>query len=376
MTGYRGVAATLSLFLCTLTGCVAALQNSPLPDGLALRNIAQADAGEPFAVNGTGVAAAMTKGTLQVIDLSVGTGRILAPAPASALCFSPGGQRLAAAFATNGKSLLQIFDLKGKLLAELVVPGRVTSLAWRSEQELLAAAVTLKKYSFGTELAGLLYRWDGAAPPVVTTLNNVTVRPQIASLPEEILYRSLSLAVSPYGDEIAYSFLKDPPVFAPYLRIAVRHIESGAEREVAQSPVDSRGLLYAPDGESLLVGEARGMSRRLSLPDGREIDAWPVPGNNAALSPSGSYAFLDGRLYQGGRNLVWLPEATGAFLPDGSGLIISQSGKLSIVTGLNEARRPVPTGNLDQILELRRQRMLGLITEKEFKSQKKRVPAI
>jgi WD40 repeat protein len=375
MAGYRFIAATLSLFLCPLAGCTAALQNSKLPEGFAIRSIARVDAGAPFAVNRTGAVAAMAGGALQVIDLSGGTGRRIAPAPATDLCFSPKGERLAAAFATNDKSLLRLFDLQGKVLAEAIITGRVTSIGWRSEKELLATVLVMRRYSFGSELTGLLYRWNGEAPPAATPLSSVTARPQIAQLPEATLFGSLSMALSPYGDEIAYSTLKDPPLFTPYLRIAVRHIDTGAEREVAQSPIGSGGLLYAPDGESLLVGETRGLSRRLSLPDGREIYAWPASGDQTALSPSGSYAFMDGRLYQGGREITWLPEARGAFLPDGSGLVISQDRTLSLITGLNDRQPPGLQGNLERILELRRLRMLGLITDKEFKARKKSISA-
>ena len=374
MTDYRFFTALLSLLLCTFTGCAAALQNSPLPEGFALRHIAKVDARAPFAVNRTGAVAAMAEGALQIIDISSATSRSIAPAPATDLCFSPGGERLAAAFAANNRSLLQLFDLQGKVLAEAVIPGRVTSIAWRSEKELLATALEMKKYSFGSGMTALLYRWDGTAPAVATTLSNLTVRPFVAKLPEETLFGTLSMAVSPYGDEIAYSSLKDPPLFAPYLRIAVRHIDTGAEREVAQRPIGSGGPLCAPDGESLLVGEMRGLSRWLSLPDGREIEAWPAPGDHAAFSPSGSSVFLDGHLYQGGRDMAWLPEARGAFLPDGSGLVISQVGTLSLVSGLNDPLRPGSAVDLMRMLELRRLRALGLITDKEFKTQKEKVP--
>ncbi|HEY5512987.1 MAG TPA: hypothetical protein VIK40_05010 [Geomonas sp.] len=376
MTDYRCIAALFSLLLCTLTGCAATLQSSPLPEGFTVRNFARIDAGAPFAVNRTGAVAAVAEGTLKVIDPSGGPGLSIAPAPATALCFSPGGERLAAAFATTDQSLLRLFDLQGKVLAELAIPGRVTSIAWRSENELLATVLVLKKYSFGTELTARLYRWNGAAPPVVTTLSDVTVRPHVARLPEETLFGSLSLAVSPYGDEIAYSTLKDPPLFTPYLRIAVRHLESGAERDVAKIATGSGGPLYAPDGESLLVGDSQALSRRMSLPDGKELDAWPVPGDHLALSPSGSYILLDGRLYQGDRELVSFPQhATGAFLPDGSGLAISHEGTLFLVTGLTDPQRPKLPVNLERLLELRRLRMLGLISDKEFKAQKAKVSA-
>jgi hypothetical protein len=376
MTSYRGITALFSLFLCTLTGCTATLQSSPLPDGFAIKNLASIDAGAPFSVNRTGAVAAVAEGTLQFIDPSGGPGRNIAPAPATVLCFSPDGERLAAAFATTNQSLLRLFDLKGTILAEAVIPARVTSIAWRSDKELLATAMGIRKFSFGSNVAGYLYSWDTVAPPVATTLSEGTLLPEIAKMPEEELYRSLSISVSPYGDEIAYSTLKDPPLLPPYQRIAVRHLDSGAERVVAKTPVGSGGPLYAPDGESLVVGGTRGLSRRLSVPDGREMDAWPTPGDHAAFSPSGSYLFLDGRLYQGGREIVSFPtQSAAAFLPDGSGIAISHEKSLFLVTGLKDTPRPRLSLNPERLLELRRQRMLGLVTDKEYKAQKDKVPA-
>ena len=364
--------ALLSLFLCTCTGCAATLQTSTLPDGFAVKNLAKVDAGAPFAVSRSGSVAAVADGTIQIVDLSGGPGRSIVAAPASDLCFSPGGKLLAASFATTKKSVLSLFDLQGKVIAQTVIPGRVTSVAWRSENELLATALDIRRFSFGSELISTLYRWDTVAPPVATPLGDVTVRPLVAKLPDDTLFRSLNLALSPYGDEIAYSVLQDPPLFIPFQRIAVRHLESGAERVVAEIGIGSGGPLYAPDGESLLTGDTRALTRRMSLPDGKEIDAWPSPGDQIARSPSGSYLLLDGRLYQGGREIASFPtESTGVFLPDGSGLVIGYQGTLFLVTGLKD---PQPRGlpaDLKRRLELRRLRMLGLITDQEFKAKTK-----
>ena len=378
MIDFRIGTALLALFLGTLTGCstIANLRSSPLPDGYAIGNFAKVDAGHPFAINRTGTVAAIVEGTLQLIPHSGAPGLSIAPAPATALSFSPDDTRLAAVFATPAQSVLQLFDLQGKLAAEAIVPGKVTSIAWRSGNELLATALAIKKFSFGSELTATLYRWDTVAPPVATLLNDVTVRPGVAKLPDAILFGSLTMALSPYGDEIAYSALKDPPVFTPYLRTVVRHLESGAEREVAETGLGSGGSLYAPDGESLVTGDAGGLTRRISVPNGKEIDAWSASGDRIAISPSGSYLLLDGRLFWGGREVTSFPrEAIGAFLPDGSGLAISNGGMLFLVAGLRDSPPPARPSDLKRILELRRLRMLGLITDKEFKARKAKVSA-
>ena len=356
MTKLRAIALLLSLLLCSLTGCATtSLPSSALPDGYSIKSLAKVDAGTPFALNRTGAVAAVAENNLRFIDPSGGPGRIIAPAPATELSFSPDGSRLAAVFAAKPQSVLQLFDLEGKLLAETIIRGRVTSVAWRSENDLLASALEIKKFTFGSELISTLYRWDTVTPPVATPLSDVTVRPKVAKLPEATLLSSLTMVLSPYGDEVAYSTLKDPPLFTPYLRIAVRHLESGEERKVAEIGIGSGGPWYAPDGASLLVGDARALSRRLTVPEGKEIDAWPTPGDRITGSPSGTYLLLDDRLYRGGREILSFPhDSIGAFLPDGSGLAISYQGTLFLVTGLND---PQPAGlphGLERILELRR----------------------
>lgn len=382
MDCYRFIAAMPSLLLCILAGCTSAtLSSSRLPEGFSVRNVAEIDLNAEFVVNRAGSVAAMTEESIRVVNLSGGPGRNITAAPATALCFSPDGAQLAAAFAGKEQSVLRVLDLRGKVIAETILPGRVTAIAWHSERELLATALGITKYTFGSRLTSTLYRWNGSTDPVATSLGDVTVRPHVAKLSQETLFGSLTMAVSPYGDEIAYTSLKDPPLFTPYLRVTVRHLETGAEREIAKASLDSRGPIYAPDGESLLMGDRQALSRQISLPDGREIDAWPVPGDHAALSPAGSYVFLDGHLYQAGREIVsFPPESVGAFLPDGSGLAIVHEGTLYLVAGMRDTQRSVRPRDrkpldLKWLLDLRRLRMLGLITDQEFKSRKERGPA-
>jgi hypothetical protein len=374
MIASRGTVLLLSLFLATLTGCAATLPTMPLPDGYAVKTFVKVDMGKPFAVNRAGVFAAIVDGSVQIIESAGGPGRVIAPAPATELVFAPDGTRLAALFATADRSLLRIFDLQGKLLGETLISGRVTSIAWRSDKELLASALTIKKFSFGSEFISVLHRWDTVTPPLATPLSDVTVRPFVAKLPEADLLRSLSMALSPYGDEIAYSALKDPPLYTPYLRIAVRHLETGAERTMAETGIGSGGPIFMPDGESLLTGDARALTHQLSLADGREMNAWPTAGNRMVLSPSGSYLLLDGSLYQGGREIATFPkESIGVFLPDGSGIALSARGFLFMISGLQDPKPAGLSGDLERTLELRRLHMLGLITDKEFKSRLKKV---
>lgn len=369
------VVALILLISSTLTGCATLLQTTPLPEGFALKKVAKSEPGTPFAANRRGSLASVTGNGIEITDAD-GSSRTISGDKATLLCFSPGGNRLAAATPTDNGTVVRLFDLEGKLLGETAIAERVTSMTWRTGEELLAASLTIKKFTFGAQLTSRLYQWDGQTAPLATTLSDVTVRPPVGKIPQEVLYRSLILAVSPYGDEIAYSSLRDPPLFTPYLKVATRHIETGAEHDVAKTSIGSGNIIYTPDGESLIVSDAQAMTRRISVPGGKETFAWPSPGSNAALSPSGNYTFLDGQLYHEGKTIVSFPPQTrGAFLPDGSGLAVSYEGKLYLVTGLRDKASAPPSADMDRLLKLRRLRSQGLITEQEYQAQKQKEAA-
>lgn len=368
----------LSLFFfllafSALAGCAPTLRTSQLPPGFSVQPLAKIDAGSAWAVNGNGRVAAVHENALNLVEPPPKPGIPVANTPPLVLTFSPKGDRLVAAFADGPKSSLRSYNLEGRLLAETKVPGRVTALLWRSDAEILATSLSLKSLSLGSELASYLVRWDLKGEPTQTLIFDVTVRPELAKLPETELYRTLSFALSPYGDEIAYTALKDPPLSPPYERVALRHLESGAEKVVAELPLFSGGPVYLPDGNHLLVG-AGAMTHKLKLPWGNEVDAWTSPGDQIAVSPSGRYLLLDNRLYQGNQELFSLPRrAMGNFLPDGSGLVVADGGNLFLVAGLNDQPRPALTGELDRILELRRQFMQGLIGDAEYKARLKKL---
>lgn len=379
MTGYRFKATLLLLILVTLTGCSSVMVSSKLPDGFTIKEVSKTDLNTPFAVSKTGAYATILDGKLKVLEN--GATRDFSQGAAALLCFSPDGNNLAASFPVTGKppaadkSVLRIFDRSGSLVGETTIPARVTSIAWKSNGQLLASSVSMKRFSFGSGLTSLLYTWDGKTSPVATTLNDTTVRPAVAKLPEDTLYGSLHFSVSPYGDEIAYSTLKDPPLFNPYLRIATRHLETGAERDIGVTSLGSGAPLYTPDGESLLVPSSNGLTRRLTIPDGKEVNAWPSPGDYPAISPSGAYLFLDGRLFEDMREIAWFPkESKAAFLADGTGMAISYMDKVYLVSGLNDGPAPPPPSDMARLLQLRRLRSQGLITEKEYREQRNRIP--
>jgi hypothetical protein len=375
MTGYRCAAMALSLVFWTLTGCSAIMETSKLPDGFALKEVAKTDAGTAFAVSSRGSYAATKDGKLMLVE-AVGTMKPLGPGSPALLCFSPDGSKLAAALPGKDKATtLLLFDAAGKLKAETAVPDPITSMSWRSEQELLATALEIRRHGSGSTLISTLYAWDGGSPAVATRMSDVTVRQEVAGLSDQELYDTLKLAVSPYGDEIAYSTVKDSPISTPNIRIVTRNLASGAEHEIGTTSMGSGGLLYTPDGGSLIVGDAHALTRRLALPGGRESNAWPSSGDYPAISRSGEYLFLDGRLFQDGREVAWFPtRSRAAFVPDGSGMALSYDRKLYLLTGLNDKPAPPLPKDLNRLLQLRKLRSMGLISEKEYRAQKQRVP--
>lgn len=363
--------ATLSLLLCSLTGCTTLMQGrAPLPEGFTVKEVAKADAGASFAVSRNGSLAAVSKNTLSVIAPD-GLSRKIADGTASLLSFSPSGDKLAAAVPAEMQDMVRLFDGKGNMVGETTIQGKVTGIAWRSDAELFLTAVQIRKFSFGSLLTGYLYQWDGTTPPVATKLSDVTVRPALAKLPEADLLRNYQLAISPYGDEIAYTAIKDPPLFPSYQRVTIRHLESGIERDVAVNAIGSGAPLYFPDGETLLLPNDHRLTRRMSIPEAKETDAWPSPGNYPALSPSGSFVYLDGSLYRDGKTIISFPaEARASFLPDGSGLVLSYRGKLHLVSGLHDKAVGSRQADKERLLTLRKLRTLGQITDKEYKKQK------
>jgi hypothetical protein len=373
MTGHRFIAAVFALSVSCLTGCTAMMQSSKLPDGIAMRPVTKVDRNAPFDVSRTGKIATVYDGKIEIIES--GVIRKLGEGAATQLRFSPSGDKLAAAVAVpkEQRASLRLFDSNGKQIGEAAIPEPVTSIAWRSDSQLLATGVSIRKFSFGSNMTSHLYAWDGSAPPAVAVLNSGTVRPQLAKLGDDTLLRTTTLAVSPYRDEIAYTTLKDPPLFTPYLRIATRHLATGAEHDILQTSIGSGGLVYSADAESVIVGDSGALTRRLAIADGKEMNAWPAAGNSIAISPSGKYLFIDGRLFENDREIAWFPtRSQGAFLPDGSGLVIGYENRLYQLSGLEDRAKPLPAS--ERLLELRKLRAEGLISEQEYRAQKEKVP--
>lgn len=363
------------LFFAWITGCAHLPMTGALPDGARITEVARVDAAAPFALDPQGELIAYGSAGLTLKELGSGHDRpVAAPAP-TALAWSPDGKQLAASFLLGEESVLKLCDRQGGVLKETRLAGRVKSLVWRSSTEILAFAVQQRNFSFGSRLTELLYRWDGTGKPAETILHETTLMPATLRRWGDMLLRPLTFSLSPLGDEILYPRLHAPPLFTPYLQLVLRNLDGGAELEVAEVSLHSAGGAFSGDGEWLLYGDGEGESR-LFDPWGKQLlAAFPTPGRSVALSPSGRYLLLDGRLYRDGKEIASFPAASaGAFSATGGRLLIRYGERLYLVNGLPD-EPPVPIGpaERDRLRQLRKWREEGLITDTEYRASRKRM---
>ena len=369
------IASMLVTAVILAAGCARLPVSGALPVGIAVARVTKVEAASPFAWDPGGTKIALVSGSFAIHDPAAGNSLPLGAVP-SAVAWSPDGDHLAAAFPHDKDATLRIFNTRGALLSEADISGHVTKLAWRSEDELLVAAVTIDQLSFGADISGVLYRWKGIGKPAATTLTETTVRPFIARWPLETLYHTFTFALSPLGDEIVYTRLQDPPAFSPYVKICIRNLESGAEKEAAIAAVTSAGAVYSADGERILYGDGANASHWFDPWMGKELATFPTPGRTIALSPGNRYALIDGRLYRDGKEMVSFPATSeGAFAPAGGRLLLRYDGNLYMISGLSEpeADKKVPADR-ERLLTLRKWRSEGLISVPDYQSARERMP--
>jgi hypothetical protein len=332
------------------------------------------DPGAPFAWSPDGERVALGRGGLRLWSPADGRPRRLTDGTPTALAWSPAGDRLAAAYGRGDHSLLRLHALSGAVLAETTVPGEVRDLFWPGEGGLLFAATTLRRHSFGGGFLLTLYRWSGTGAPQGTPLHDVTLKPLTLRQWGGLLGRIPALALSPLGDEIAYGRLHDPPAFSPYLRLVVRHLESGAEREVTSRPLPGAGALFAADGEGLLYDDGP-VTRAIEPWSGRRQGEWRGSGAPLALSPGGRWLLAGDRLYRDGiESSTFAGLDAAAFAPAGGRLLLRRDGRLFVLAGLEEIPPPPPEpAARGPLLWLRRWRATGLITPEEYLAQKQRI---
>lgn len=360
-----------------ISGCASLPVAGPLPKGVSIRELCRADEGTPLAWHPAGESFLFARGALHRYDLKNGSITPFATEtdPRTA-AWSPDGLKLAVSYHQGSQSLLRMLDSSGKLLAESKVEGQITNVAWRSEDEILAAAVAVTSYSFGANFSGILYRWDGKGVPASKALVDTTLKVTTAAMPRQLLLNTFSFALSPFGDELAYMKLIDPPQYPSRLKLMLFNLQTGAEREVpADIALTSGGAAFSANGEHLYYGDGFDTTIRLDPWSGAKVITFPSPGNKIALSPANLHALLDGTLFRKEKSVASFPaSAEGVFSPDGTRLLLNYDNHLYLISGLNEPPGATMAPAVkERLLLLRKWRSEGLISVSEFEEAKGRL---
>jgi hypothetical protein len=363
----RSVSILLLVFL--FAGCLALPDVAPpLPPGLTMVAVAEKLLPQnPVAVSPDGSLLALVRADgLFLRLLEGGVEKKLSAEQPVALAFNPGGTELAAAFLTADSSRLQrIATNSGEVLGGISFPGRCEALLNR-QGEWLAFVTTIQSFRFGGNLRSRLLRWDGVQASVEELLNDVTLdRSTLAD--KEALLATLRPQLSPYGDEILFLRLHDPPAFDPYIAVVLRHLATANERLVAKLPKLSGSAIYLDDGE--LVAYSDGLMVRVVDPwSDKEQQRLSSPGQQLAASPSGEILWVDNALLQRDGQILtnFAPSAQPVtFLADGR-VLLRDNKRLLLLKGLSAALSETPAPASERLLLLRKWRAEGLIEVREY----------
>jgi len=347
-----------------LTACAAsppaALPQLPAP--LALQVVGRIDPAGAFAVDPPAERLAWARAGLRLRHLDRGDEQLLDSKTPLALAWNRDGTRLAAAFAEGSGCRVQVYSGQDSLAAadRIDLPGRPASLAWRDATTLTLVTVDLADYRFGSNARTTLSSWSPPQPVVEIDRYDTTLKPltraALGADPQRICRHRLS----PAGDEVLHTSLHDPPAVDSYRVLVLRHLDSGAGRDLARLPIATGEFQFGPE-DTVLFGDGR-QTRLIDPWSGVELHRWPSAGNTLALSADGHYLFADGHLYDGETELATLPADAAAFTA--AGLLLRHDRQLLIVHGLAPAPRPpLPRPELEK---LRAWRSRGLIDQDEY----------
>ena len=352
-----------------LTACLATPTiELPLPPGLSRETVAEKLLPQsPVAVSPDGSLLALVRADgLFLRSLQGGAEKKLSAEHPVALAFKPGGAELAAAFPTADGSRLQRFATSdGEILGKISFPGRCEALLSR-QGEWLAFVTTLQSFRFGGNLSSRLLRWDGAQAPVEELLNDVTLdRSTLAD--KEALLATLRPQLSPYGDEILFLRLHDPPAFDPYAAVVLRHLDTGSERLIAKLPKLRGAAIYLDGGELVAYGDGT-MLRIVEPWSDKEQQKLSRPGQQFAAPSSGDMLWMDTDLLRRDGQIVTsfaLSAHPVSFLSNGR-LLLRDKGRLFLLSGLPVAASEAPAPVGGRLLLLRKWRAEGLIDVREY----------
>ena len=364
----------VALYFTLIGGCARPLQISPLPEGIETAPLTELRGNGPVVWHPSGTLLATGTDGLALFDITTGSITTLDASKPAKLVWSPDGDRLATAWQHAESTRLELRSVSGDLLSSTILAGRPDRLLWSTESGLLIITSQLKIYSFGGDLTLLLHRWGGQTPPETTTLHNATIKPLTAKNWQQGLLAGSQATVSPTGDELLYLQLKDPPAFGGSYRLTLRHIASGAEKQIASLPLSTRAAQFIDD-ERVLVDAGSAETTELFLWSKEQTDVWPYAGGPLTISPGGRYWLVGGHLLRDGINIVHIPDLEQAqFSPDGSRLLLQSGGNWHILKGLTDATKPaINAADLKKLRQLRNWRSRGLITPEEFRHQQQRI---
>lgn len=359
-----------------LSGCAQLPIAGPYASRLTSTVVARLDAEPLFAASPGGKQVAFSSEGVKVAPLPTGKSRNISDERPLALAWSPDGVRLAVAFGRGTESRITVFGADGIVANETATTGRVGALFWPVSDVLLAVATELDPHKFGTSCREVLLRWQLAGVPERTVLHEVTLKPYTArKWGVELLNRAINPAISPLGDELVYGRIQDPPAFDAYLKVMVRNLSSGAEREVAKTGFSDGAARFSADGEELFMSNGSGQIRRIAAWSGTEKQAAPFSGRVLAASPDGRHLLADGRLLDDGREVaLFPPSATGEFLGDGR-LLVVDNATLFLVSGFEDSVTgpALSPEKQERLRTLRAWRASGLISPDDYVTAREKV---
>jgi hypothetical protein len=346
-----------------------------LPPGAAVTRLASLDSGSPVAWDSSGTHLAYNRNGIRIVSVATGETARIAPGNATAFAWSFDSDRLAAAFPDGPLTRVALFDRSGDVVGETRVAGNVGAIAWRRGGELLITASELRAYSFGGTLILRLYRWNGTDDPRETMLTNTTLKRSTIPLWNSTYRSGADMVLSPLQDEIAFARIIDPPMYPPYLRIVLHHLETGTERDITILPLGSAVPAFTPDGEQLLAGDGTAEGRLIDAAGDTTPPELPFTATRVTLSPGGANRLNDGHLTIPGRGITTFPaDCRGSFSPNGTSLALIRNTTLYHVSGFPEDREPkLPEAVRDRLLFLRKLRSERLISSKDYLGQKERM---
>jgi hypothetical protein len=365
-----------TLLLLVATGCSTLPISGPLPDNLNATKLTNIDEAAPFAISPSGNVVAYPDAGLKLLHLPTRERLEITPKRPEQLAWSPSGYSLAASFYHEGKSTITTFDQYGIQVAEAVVDGRITDLDWLSENELVAAAVSVTNYKFGSNYKSIIHRWQpGTNYPVTTALRDSTLQPSTMAMLLVLLERGPMLAVPPETGQILYMHPNDPPVFTPYYRLILRDLSNNRELEIAQLNLNSDGGRFSSNGELIFYGDGIATTTIYNPWTEETLGKINTRGKNLEISPSGNYWFADGALFRDKTLLTTLaPGGVARFTQDGRQLILAANGSLYLLSGLQPAGEKIMTRNqLGKLSRIRSWRVEGLMSAKEYKEALERI---